>query len=86
MTGKAGTAVIFTEALTHSALPWHGAGERRTLFYKYHRSASAWFEADRDRSQFANLSKRQQEILMPPISAHEKGKLRSKDNGNTNDE
>lgn len=28
VTGPAGTAIIFTEALTHDAMPWSGAGER----------------------------------------------------------
>ena len=32
VTGPAETAVIFTEALTHGALPWTGQGERRTVF------------------------------------------------------
>ena len=35
VTGPAGTAVVFTEALTHGAMPWTGAHERRTLFLKY---------------------------------------------------
>jgi hypothetical protein len=42
VTGPAGTAVLFTEALTHGALPWSGAGERRTLFYKYHHHGASW--------------------------------------------
>ena len=32
VTGLAGTAVIFTEALTHGALPWTGQVERRKIF------------------------------------------------------
>ena len=32
---KAGSAVIFTEALTHGTLPWQGRHERRTLIYRY---------------------------------------------------
>ena len=32
VTGPAGMAVIFTEALTHGALPWTGQGEPRTVF------------------------------------------------------
>ena len=35
VTGPAGTAIFFTEALTHGALPWTSAAERRTIFYKY---------------------------------------------------
>ena len=33
---RAGSAVIFTEALCHGAAPWDSDRERVTLFYKYH--------------------------------------------------
>jgi hypothetical protein len=33
--GKAGDCILFTEKMTHGTVPWEGAGERRTLFYKY---------------------------------------------------
>ena len=32
---KAGSAVLFTEALTHGTLPWTASHERRALFYRY---------------------------------------------------
>ena len=32
---KAGSVVIFTEALTHGTLPWTAAHERRALFYRF---------------------------------------------------
>jgi len=32
---SAGDALIFTEALTHGALPWRAAHERRALLFKY---------------------------------------------------
>ena len=32
VTGPAGTAIVFTEAMSHGTLPWRGAGERRTVF------------------------------------------------------
>ena len=32
---KAGSAVMFTEALTHGTYPWKAAHERRALLYKY---------------------------------------------------
>ena len=32
---KAGSVVIFTEALTHGTLPWTADHERRALFYRY---------------------------------------------------
>jgi ectoine hydroxylase-related dioxygenase (phytanoyl-CoA dioxygenase family) len=35
ITAKAGSAIIFTEALTHGTLPWRAAHERRSVLYKY---------------------------------------------------
>lgn len=32
---RAGSAIIFTEALTHGTLPWKAAHERRSILYKY---------------------------------------------------
>jgi Phytanoyl-CoA dioxygenase (PhyH) len=32
---KAGSAIIFTEALTHGTLPWTAGHERRSILYKY---------------------------------------------------
>ena len=42
VTGRAGSAILFTEALTHGTLPWRGADERRTLFLKYSPKHLAW--------------------------------------------
>ena len=42
VTGPAGTAIIFTEALTHGTLPWAGADERRTIFFKYSPHSVSW--------------------------------------------
>jgi hypothetical protein len=39
---RAGSAVIFTEALTHGTLPWRGTIERRQLTYKYAPGHVAW--------------------------------------------
>ena len=36
ITLKAGSAMIFTEALTHGTLPWKASHERRVLFYRYY--------------------------------------------------
>lgn len=35
VTARAGSAVIFTEALTHGTLPWRAGHERRSILYKY---------------------------------------------------
>ncbi len=66
VTGPAGTAIIFTEALTHGTLPWQGAGERRTLFYKYSPNAVSWSARYYDASRYTGLSERQQAILEAP--------------------
>lgn len=39
---KAGSVVIFTEALTHGTLTWQAEHDRRTLFYKYCPKAGVW--------------------------------------------
>ncbi|MDA0989776.1 MAG: phytanoyl-CoA dioxygenase family protein [Verrucomicrobia bacterium] len=75
--GPAGTAIIFTEALTHGALPWRGRQERRTLFYKYTDTAMGWsarftFE---DRT---DLTERQRRLLMPPGSVFSKDRYLSR--------
>jgi Phytanoyl-CoA dioxygenase (PhyH) len=66
VTGPAGTAIVFTEALSHGTLPWTGAGERRTLFYKYSPHPSSWSAAYYDASRWPDLTLRQREILEGP--------------------
>jgi len=39
---KAGSLVIFTEALTHGTTPWWGDHERRSLLYKYSPGQQSW--------------------------------------------
>lgn len=39
---KAGSVVIFTEALSHGAAPWQSDRERVNLFYKYNHAAVKW--------------------------------------------
>ncbi|MEM6445315.1 MAG: phytanoyl-CoA dioxygenase family protein [Cyanobacteria bacterium P01_D01_bin.123] len=64
--GKAGTAIIFTEALTHGTMPWRGQGERRTLFFKYSPGHSAWHREYYRAEDYPDLSDRQRQILLPP--------------------
>ena len=66
VTGPAGTAIIFTEAMTHGTLPWRGTGERRTLFLKYDPAAYAWGAAFYDRDRWPDLTERQRAILESP--------------------
>ncbi|MEZ4713297.1 MAG: phytanoyl-CoA dioxygenase family protein [Caldilineaceae bacterium] len=73
VTGPAGTAIIFTEALTHGTLPWAGAGERRTLFFKYSPFPISWSARYYDADQYADLTERQIAILEAP-NARYKGR------------
>ncbi|MEO2004235.1 MAG: phytanoyl-CoA dioxygenase family protein, partial [Candidatus Poribacteria bacterium] len=66
VTGAAGTAVVFTEALIHGTLPWAGADERRTLFYKYSPHALSWAAGYYDASAYDDLSDRSRAALEAP--------------------
>lgn len=63
---RAGDAVIFTEALTHGSLDWHGPGNRRALFYKYAPGQWAWLSHQWTAEQLAPLTKRQRALVAPP--------------------
>jgi hypothetical protein len=66
VTGPAGSAVIFTEALAHGTLPWQGSDERRTVFYKYSPRPLAWSRTFYDATQYPDLTERQRDILRSP--------------------
>ncbi|MEL6458225.1 MAG: phytanoyl-CoA dioxygenase family protein [Cyanobacteria bacterium J06621_15] len=66
VTIKAGSAIIFTEALSHGTLPWKGKNERRTLFYKYSPGSYAWLRNYYNPENFPNLTASQREILKTP--------------------
>lgn len=64
--GPAGTAVVFTEALTHGTLPWWGREERRTIFFKYSPAPLSWSARYYDANDYPDLTPRQRAILEPP--------------------
>jgi Phytanoyl-CoA dioxygenase (PhyH) len=66
VTGPAGTAIIFTEALVHGTLPWRGSDERRTVFYKYSPEPLAWSRRYYAPDAFPDLTERQRSLLRPP--------------------
>ena len=66
VTGKAGTAILFTEALTHGTLPWKASQERRTLFYKYSPHPSAWARYYYNLDDYPELTEAQRRILRTP--------------------
>ena len=76
--GPAGTAVIFTEALTHGALPWTGDGERRTIFFKYSPNSISWSPTYFDENNFKGLTENQRSILEPPNARPPNRKTRPK--------
>ncbi len=65
VTGPAGTAILFTEAMTHGTLPWRGH-ERRTIFYKYSPPALSWASEYYDAADYPDMTDRQKAILTPP--------------------
>lgn len=63
-----GSAVLFTEALTHGTAAWRGSHERRSLLYKYCVSHVAW-TAERVAPP-VTLSERQQILFRNPADPH----------------
>ena len=68
--GPAGTAVLFTEALTHGSLPWTGDHERRTFFFKYSPHPVAWHCEYPTPDGLEGVTDRQREILLGPDARH----------------
>lgn len=70
---KAGSAVIFTEALTHGSLPWQADHERRTLLYRYSAGGYVNPPSAYDPAKYApfmdELTPLQQAIMQPPHNA-----------------
>ena len=75
ITGAAGTAIIFTEALTHGTLAWYGKDDRRTIFYKYSPRSISWSADYYNANDYPGLTERQSEILEPPNQRHRERKL-----------
>lgn len=71
VTGPAGTAIIFTEALTHGTLPWTGQDERRTVFLKYSPFPLSWSARYYDADQYEGLTDRQRAILEAPNARYQ---------------
>ena len=69
--GPAGTAVLFTEAMTHGSLPWTADHERRTIFYKYSPHPLAWWAEYPTPEGLEGLTDRQRAILEGPNARYE---------------
>lgn len=70
---RAGSAILFTEALTHGTLPWAGADERRSLFLKYCPHFMAWAATRYDAAQYPDLNHDARRMLESP-NARYKGR------------
>jgi Protein involved in biosynthesis of mitomycin antibiotics/polyketide fumonisin len=63
---RAGSAIVFTEALTHGTLPWRGANERRTVFLKYSPHPLAWAVPHYDPQAYDDLTSEERRLLEGP--------------------
>jgi hypothetical protein len=69
---RAGSAVIFTETLTHCTMPWTAKHERRTLFYKYTPRNTQLNRKGYDASRWPDLSERQRALLEPAYTPRQR--------------
>ena len=71
---RAGSAIIFTEALCHVTLPWTAPSTRTTLFYKYTDREECYSGTDNffspsDADPWQGVDERKRAILAPPPQA-----------------
>ena len=62
---KAGSAVIFTEALTHGTAPWKGRHQRRSLLFKYSPAQQSWSAKYPSAPANVELTERQKLLFEP---------------------
>ena len=63
---KAGSVVIFTEALTHGTAPWTAEHQRRSLLYKYSPAQQSWSKTHIQAPADVDLTPRQKLLFEPP--------------------
>jgi len=73
VSGKAGSAIVFTEALTHTTLFWKATHERRTLFYIYSPFPNAWLPYYYNPDDYPELTEAQRKILRSPGARSQNG-------------
>jgi hypothetical protein len=62
-----GSLLVFSEALVHQTLPWHGSETRWVVMYKYSPANSAWDPSPAAPSAVvAGMTARQQRFFLPP--------------------
>jgi ectoine hydroxylase-related dioxygenase (phytanoyl-CoA dioxygenase family) len=67
---KAGSVILFTEALTHGTLPWKGTQERRSVFLQYSPHFMAWSTQRYDPYAYDDLSVTARRMLEGPNSRY----------------
>lgn len=63
---KAGSVVIFTEALTHGTAPWTAKHQRHSLLYKYSPAQQSWSKRYLSPPADVELTQRQKLLFEPP--------------------
>jgi hypothetical protein len=63
---KAGSVVIFTEALTHGTAPWTAQHQRRSLLHKYSPAQQSWSKRHLQPPAGVTLTERQALLFEPP--------------------
>ena len=66
----AGSAVLFSEALTHGTADWLAPHRRRTLLYKYCLAQMAWRPNRVSHPESVELNERQRILLLDPSDPH----------------
>lgn len=69
---SAGSAIVFTEALTHGTAPWVADHQRRSLLNKYSPGHQSWASRYLEVPAGVELTSRQERLFQPPsIYEHE---------------
>lgn len=66
----AGSAILFSEALTHGTAAWNGKHQRRSLLYKYCVSHMAWTSRRVAQPEDIELTDRQKILFHEPADPH----------------
>ena len=75
---KAGSIVIFTEALAHGTAPWKGTQERRSFLFKYSPGQQSWGPEYPTPPENVELTPRQKLLFTPPHFARRSSLFESK--------
>lgn len=63
---RAGSVLIFTEALTHGTAPWTARQQRRSLLFKYSPAQQSWSSRHIQPPEGVELTPRQKLLFEPP--------------------